>query len=122
VRLLRRLYGQATVLVIASWLSPRTRDVLAERKVSYPAEGGATAMVTYASDDTFNISQENGVVLPWTKTVDLGSGILGGGGASRQAQGDGSADSITCRVVRDGEVVSENTSTGQFAVVTCSNF
>ena len=80
-------------------------------------------MVTYTSDDSFNISQENGAALPWTKTVDLGSGILGGGaGASLQAQGDGSADSITCRVTHDGEVVSENTSTGQFAVVTCSGF
>ncbi|MGH3772897.1 MAG: hypothetical protein ACRDRW_16150, partial [Pseudonocardiaceae bacterium] len=27
VRLLRRLYSQATVLVVAPWLSPRTRDV-----------------------------------------------------------------------------------------------
>jgi hypothetical protein len=35
VRLLRRLYSQATVLVVAPWLSPRTRDVLASRKVSY---------------------------------------------------------------------------------------
>jgi hypothetical protein len=35
VRLLRRLYGQATVLVIAPWFSPRTRDVLASRKVGY---------------------------------------------------------------------------------------
>lgn len=35
VRLLRQLYGRATVLVIAPWLSPRTRDVLASRKVSY---------------------------------------------------------------------------------------
>ena len=86
-------------------------------------EGGGTALVTYTSDGSFNISQENGAALPWTKTVDLGSGILGGGaGASLQAQGDGSADSITCRVTHDGEVVSENTSTGQFAVVTCSGF
>ncbi|MGH3869191.1 MAG: hypothetical protein ACRDQ4_24380 [Pseudonocardiaceae bacterium] len=35
VRLLRRLYGQATVLVVAPWLSPRTRDILASRKVGY---------------------------------------------------------------------------------------
>lgn len=35
VRLLRQLYNQATVLVVAPWLSPRTRDVLASRKVSY---------------------------------------------------------------------------------------
>jgi len=35
VRLLRQLFGQATVLVVVPWLSPRTRDVLAERQVSY---------------------------------------------------------------------------------------
>lgn len=35
IRLLRRLYGQATVLVITPWLSPRARDVLTERGVSY---------------------------------------------------------------------------------------
>jgi hypothetical protein len=35
VRLMRQLFGQATVLVVVPWLSPRTRDVLAERQVSY---------------------------------------------------------------------------------------
>jgi hypothetical protein len=35
IRLLRQLYSQATVVVVAPWLSPRTRDVLASRKVSY---------------------------------------------------------------------------------------
>lgn len=35
VRLLRRLYSSSTVLVIAPWLSPRTREVLAARQVSY---------------------------------------------------------------------------------------
>lgn len=35
VRLLQQLYRQATVLVIAPWLSPRTRVVLSERQVSY---------------------------------------------------------------------------------------
>lgn len=35
VRLLRQLFGHATVLVVVPWLSPRTRDVLAERRVSY---------------------------------------------------------------------------------------
>ncbi|MBV9143091.1 MAG: hypothetical protein JO115_19620 [Pseudonocardiales bacterium] len=35
VRLLRQLYSQATVLLVAPWLSPRTRDILASRKVGY---------------------------------------------------------------------------------------
>lgn len=79
---------------------------------------GIESSVTYTSDDNFNQSQENGIDLPWTKTVDLGNGFLTAASLVAQA-GDG-IESITCRI-RDGdEVISENTSTGQFAVVTCS--
>lgn len=35
LRLLRQLYDEATVLVIAPWLSPRTRNVLRDRRISY---------------------------------------------------------------------------------------
>ena len=79
---------------------------------------GIRTSVTYTSDDSFNQSQENGVDLPWTKTVDLGSGFFTGASLVAQA-GDG-VESITCRIKDGDEVISENTSTGQFAVVTCS--
>lgn len=74
--------------------------------------------VTYTSSKNFNQSQENGVTLPWTKTVDLGNGFFSGASLVAQA-GDG-VTSITCRIKDGNEVISENTSTGQFAVVTCS--
>lgn len=35
MRLLRQIHGQAAVLVIAPWLSPRTREILSERRVGY---------------------------------------------------------------------------------------
>lgn len=81
-------------------------------------DGDGSAMVTYTADENLSVSQENGVALPWTKTVDLGEGTVFGG-ASLTAQGDASVTSITCRVIRDGEAVSENTSTGRYAVVSC---
>lgn len=74
--------------------------------------------VTYAADENFNIAQENGVDLPWTKTVDMGDSLFSMTSLSAQA-GDG-VTSITCRILKGDEVISENTSTGQFAVVTCS--
>ena len=84
-------------------------------------EGGSgTAMVTYTVDDNFNQAQENGVALPWTKTVDLDSSAFFSGASLLAQAGDG-VESITCRITDDGgEVVSENTSTGQYVVVTCS--
>lgn len=82
-------------------------------------EGDGTAMVTYSADENVNLVQEDGVALPWTKTVELGDGSIAGV-ASLTAQGDRSITSITCRVIRNDEVLSENTSTGQYAVVNCS--
>ncbi len=79
---------------------------------------GIESSVTYTSDDKFNQSQENGIQLPWTKNVDLGNGFFSGASLIAQA-GDG-VESITCRILDGGEVISENTSSGQFAVVTCS--
>ena len=75
-------------------------------------------VITYTSDKNFNQSQENGAKLPWNKTVDLGGGFFTG--ATVVAQAGQGVDSITCKVSDGDRVISENTSTGQFAVVTCS--
>ncbi len=83
-------------------------------------EGDGGALVTYTADETLSVSQEDDVELPWTKTVDLGGEGTRFGGASLTAQGDASVTSITCRVIRDGEVVAEDTSTGLYAVASCS--
>lgn len=87
-------------------------------EVDGEGDGGAT--VSYTADENLSVGQESGVALPWTKTVDLGEQGTVFGGASLTAQGDASLTSITCRIMRDGEVVAENTNTGQYAVVSCS--
>lgn len=85
------------------------------------SDGGAgTALITYTTDASFNQAQENGAALPWTKTVDLDSNSFFTG-ASLVAQAGEGVESITCRITDGGgEVISENTSTGQYVVVTCS--
>lgn len=96
-------------------------DAAASGGITYEvttSDGSGTALITYTSDKNFNQSQENGAKLPWKKTVDLGSGFFTG--ASLVAQAGQGVDSISCKVSDGDRVISENTSTGQFAVVTCS--
>ncbi len=82
------------------------------------SDGKGTALVTYTSDKNMNTSQENGAKLPWKKTVDLGTSIFSA--TSLVAQAGQGVDSISCKISDGDRVISENTSTGQFAVVTCS--
>ncbi|MFD1861271.1 MmpS family transport accessory protein [Aeromicrobium camelliae] len=79
--------------------------------------GAPLGMVTYMSTD-FNISQEANVPSGWSKEVQFDS-KLDAMGANMNAQNSGGGD-VTCRVFWDGELVNENTSSGEFAMVTCS--
>ncbi|SFN26727.1 membrane protein [Pseudonocardia ammonioxydans] len=79
---------------------------------------GPGSSVTYTSGDSMQISQDTDADLPWSKTVELSDGPFQIATLTAQA-GDG-YNSISCRITRDGEVLAENTSTGQFAVVTCN--
>jgi len=79
---------------------------------------GEAMSITYVTNAQFNQAQENGASLPWSKTVDLGNGLFNLASVVAQA-GDGTT-SITCKITKDGEVLVENTSTGQYALVTCS--
>lgn len=77
---------------------------------------GRASNVTYNSDGGGSIAQEAGVKLPWRKeiSVDRGFAIT-----TVSAQNAGSGQ-ITCRILVDGEVVKENTSSGQYSIVTCT--
>lgn len=79
---------------------------------------GPGTSVTYTSGENMQLSQNTSVDLPWTETVDLGDNPFQMATLTAQA-GDG-VTSITCRITEGGEVVAENTSSGQFAVVTCN--
>jgi hypothetical protein len=78
---------------------------------------GVTKASTISYGVGGNQSQDNGAALPWQKqsTSDDPFLIL-----SLVAQSGGGSGSISCKITVDGKVVVDNTSQGQYAVVTCS--
>jgi hypothetical protein len=86
-----------------------------EKKVVFEVSGPAKADITYGIGT--NQSQELDSALPWKKETSSTDTTLIAVLVA-QSKGDGE---ITCKVSVDGKVVKENKSSGQFAVVTCSN-
>lgn len=74
---------------------------------------GSASAVTWAAPGAFSIQQATGVNLPWEVSfpTDTGTAVF-----NAQLQ-DG--DTITCQILRNGELVKELTSTGAFAFVQC---
>lgn len=77
--------------------------------------------VTKASSISYGIggnqSQDNGAALPWQKQSTSNDSFLI---LSLVAQSGSGSGSISCKITVDGKVVVDNTSQGQYAVVTCS--
>lgn len=78
--------------------------------------------VTKANSITYgvggNSSQANGAKLPWKKQATSTDSFLM---LSLVAQSGSSGNgTISCRITVDGKVIVENSSQGQYAVVTCS--
>jgi flagellar motor protein MotB len=99
----------------------RSADEEAQRKASeitysVTTTGSGISMITYLKPG-FNISQETSVRgKKWSKTIDPDGDTLG---LNMNAQNSGGG-TITCRITRgDGTVVAENSSSGQYAVVSC---
>lgn len=99
----------------------RKADEEAERKAntiiySVSTTGSGINMVTYLKPG-FNISQETEVKgKKWSKTIVSDGDRIG---INMNAQNSGGG-TITCRIARgDGTVISENSSSGQYAMVTC---
>ncbi|MFD4179975.1 MmpS family transport accessory protein [Rhodococcus sp. NPDC058514] len=80
------------------------------------SDGPTASSITYTSGDSANTAQDNGASLPWSRNVTV-SGLKI---VSLTAQAGESATTITCTVRQGSTVISEQTSTGQFAVVSCS--
>lgn len=99
--------------------APEAEQPPAESGLRFEAEtsGGTTMDITYVGED-FNITQRQGEASPWQVTVDAGSkfDVMG---SNMSAQNNGGGD-VTCRVYWDGELVNENTSSGEYAMVTCT--
>jgi Mycobacterium membrane protein len=82
---------------------------------SVTTTGSGILSVTYMKPN-FNITQETNVKgKKWSKTIqDDGSSI----GINMNAQNKGGG-TITCTISRGGQVIAENSSSGEYAVVSC---
>lgn len=85
--------------------------------VTYKVTGAATgALVTYTVEG--NITQDNGVKLPWSKETTA-TGIIKTVTLSA-TNGIDDTGKITCQIIVNGKVISENTASGLGASASCS--
>lgn len=88
-----------------------------EVTVTYQVEGsGGNSSITYSGRD-FNIAQETAATLPWTKDVTI-DGL--GKTVTLSATNDENGGDVTCRILVDGNAISEQTSSGPFASASCT--
>jgi hypothetical protein len=98
----------------------RTADEEARRKAneitySVTTTGSGISMVSYLKP-AFSISQETNIKgKRWSKTIQADGSAIG---INMNAQNAGGG-TITCKIVRGGEVISENSSSGDYAFVSC---
>lgn len=78
------------------------------------SDSDALNSVTYF-DENSALQQEASATAPWSKTVTNSStyAVIGLGAQTK-------GTSVTCRIIVDGKVKDEKTSTGKYAVVNCS--
>lgn len=77
--------------------------------------GPKTADITYSLGA--DSSQENGATLPWKKELTSKESFLLPNIVAQMGSGSGK---IECKITIDGELVKENASSGEYAVVTCT--
>ncbi|MFT4088257.1 MAG: MmpS family transport accessory protein [Gordonia sp. (in: high G+C Gram-positive bacteria)] len=79
------------------------------------SDSGSATSITYFGENG-NQSQETGAALPWkSKPFDKAKTTL----KTVTAQ-NGGGGTITCKIIVDGKVQVENSSSGQYAVVSCN--
>ena len=88
----------------------------AGKTARYEVSGSASVANNVTYEINNGMQQNNNVVLPWSKEFTIGKGFQP---LVVNAQNAGGG-SISCRILVDGGVVSDHTSTGQYAVVSCS--
>ncbi|MGV0438902.1 MmpS family transport accessory protein [Corynebacterium mastitidis] len=93
------------------------KDLNAEYTITYMIEGDAqNALATYNVGES-ETAQDNGVAAGWEKEVTV-TGIFGGYlSATNGIEDEGT---ITCKIIKDGEVITENTATGLGATASCN--
>lgn len=88
--------------------------------VTYQVTGPAKASnVTYTKEG-FQMEQVSSAKLPWSKDLTFKDDVSAFSGLSLVAQNGGTSGDITCKILVDGKEVASSTSSGAYAVVTCS--
>lgn len=90
-----------------------------ENVVTYEVTGPAKASVTYMTEG-FQTAQVQDAKLPFRKDIQFTNDVGKFSGLSLVAQNSGAKGDITCRILLDGKEVASNTSSGAYAVVTCT--
>ncbi|MEO3930929.1 MmpS family transport accessory protein [Micromonosporaceae bacterium B7E4] len=85
------------------------------KKIVLEVTGAKSADITYGVGA--DQSQDQGVKVPWKKEMTSKESFLI---VSLVAQNKGRG-TIACKITIDGKVAKENKSTGEYAVVTCTN-
>ncbi len=89
--------------------------------ITYEVTGkGSASNVTYIKDKNMGQEQVASAKLPWSKKVTFDGGLLSFQPLSLVAQNGQSGGDITCRILKNGQELTSSTSSGAFAVVTCS--
>ena len=87
-------------------------------EITYSVSGSSgEASITYSADKNFSIAQESSASLPWSKDLVIPKGDFRILSVIAQNGGDGD---ITCSISVGGEVVNTITSTGAYAIASCS--
>lgn len=91
-------------------------------KVTYKVSGsgGAATSVTYSTEG-FGQEQANGASLPWSKTVEFPDSAFSVKTLVAQSGSGSSSNKITCEILEDGKRLTVSSSSGPYAVVTCSD-
>ena len=94
-------------------------DSGSDRTVRYEITGaGKATNVTYSSDSTGSQSQEANVTLPWNKEIRVPEDKINV--PTILAQRGAGAGEISCRITVDGKEAAEATSSGEYAIATCT--
>ncbi|OYD60805.1 MmpS family transport accessory protein [Rhodococcus sp. OK302] len=111
------LFAGCTALVGGA-ISSVDEESKKEVVVTYEVTGGAQgAIITYTGKDS-NMSQDTAATLPWTKDVTV-TGLLKIATVTA-SNGFDDSGTITCKIIANGKVLTENTANGVGASAMCT--
>lgn len=88
--------------------------------VRYEVTGAGTGMITFTTDANLSMSQAT-ESLPWSTEVTFADTFFAPVSVNVSRSYQGGSGPLSCKIIVDGKVVTENNSTGgEFATVSCN--